>query len=335
MTQEELFVLMQEYGTVEEIFIIKDKATGESKGAAFVTYTSTAEADLAIKSLDKLRVIPPMKNPIQVKHAEGEVAIRESKLFVGMLPYTTTEEDLRSVFSLYGTPTEVALIMKNGQSSGSAFIRYTTNAECDAAIAALNGFSLDGSTRRMSVSYAGPSKKPTAAPTLLPQQLGAFQATASTQAQQAFLFQQLLAMAAQSAAVPSQTGLSVQQQQQQQSQYLQLLQQAGQAMATPAVTPSGRDQRNKQKGPPGANLMVMHLPVEYTDDELYQIFTPFGTPLSAHVFVDPATNLSKGFGFVSFSDPSTAQQAIAAMNGLQIGNDRLKVELKTEKFQPY
>ena len=37
---------------------------------------------------------------------------------------------------------------------------------------------------------------------------------------------------------------------------------------------------------------------------------------------------SKGYGFVSFDNSKSANEAIEAMNGLEIGGKRLKVELK-------
>lgn len=40
------------------------------------------------------------------------------------------------------------------------------------------------------------------------------------------------------------------------------------------------------------------------------------------------------FGFVSYNNEAQAQAAIAGMNGYQIGNDRLLVQLKNEKQQP-
>lgn len=55
------------------------------------------------------------------------------------------------------------------------------------------------------------------------------------------------------------------------------------------------------------------------------MFIPFGNVISAKVFIDRATNQSKCFGFVSFDNPTSAQAAIQAMNGFQIGMKRLKV----------
>lgn len=73
------------------------------------------------------------------------------------------------------------------------------------------------------------------------------------------------------------------------------------------------------------------------DLDLVQMFQPFGSVISSKVFIDKHTNLSKCFGFVSYDNPVSAQSAIQAMNGFQIGTKRLKVQLKRPKdaSKPY
>ncbi|XP_077090192.1 CUGBP Elav-like family member 2 isoform X28 [Siphateles boraxobius] len=94
---------------------------------------------------------------------------------------------------------------------------------------------------------------------------------------------------------------------------------------------------SQKEGPEGANLFIYHLPQEFGDQDILQMFMPFGNVVSAKVFIDKQTNLSKCFGFVSYDNPVSAQAAIQAMNGFQIGMKRLKVQLKRSKndSKPY
>jgi RNA recognition motif-containing protein len=75
-------------------------------------------------------------------------------LYVGNMSFSTTEQQLREVFSQYGTVTKVQLIMdrETGRSRGFAFVEMSDGA--DQAIAAMNGAQLDG--RNLTVNEAKP-----------------------------------------------------------------------------------------------------------------------------------------------------------------------------------
>jgi RNA recognition motif-containing protein len=65
----------------------------------------------------------------------------DTKLYVGNLPYTTTEEDLRTLFSDAGKVVSVALIKDRdtGRSKGFGFVEMGSQSEAESAIKQFNG----------------------------------------------------------------------------------------------------------------------------------------------------------------------------------------------------
>lgn len=72
-------------------------------------------------------------------------------------------------------------------------------------------------------------------------------------------------------------------------------------------------------------LFVGGLPYSVTDDELQQLFAPFGDVASAKVIIDRETNRSKGFGFVEFNNDDEAKAAIAALHDSELGGRKIAV----------
>jgi RNA recognition motif-containing protein len=78
------------------------------------------------------------------------------KIFVGNLPFSATEESIRSLFEQHGAVERVSLMTDRdtGRSRGFAFVEMNDSAEADRAIAALHGFNLGG--RTLNVNEARP-----------------------------------------------------------------------------------------------------------------------------------------------------------------------------------
>jgi len=81
------------------------------------------------------------------------------RLFVGGLPYATSDHDLESLFTRSGNVTSATIVTDrfSGQSKGFGFVEMENDAEAEAAIAALNGTMLDG--RTITVNEARPREE--------------------------------------------------------------------------------------------------------------------------------------------------------------------------------
>ncbi len=79
-----------------------------------------------------------------------------NKLYVGGIPYRTTEDEMRTAFEEAGTVTSVSIIMDRmtGRSRGFGFIEMADEAGAQAAIDRWDGKEMDG--RTLSVSFARP-----------------------------------------------------------------------------------------------------------------------------------------------------------------------------------
>lgn len=79
-----------------------------------------------------------------------------TKLYVGNLPYSATDESLANAFSEFGTVNSSKVIMDrdSGRSKGFAFVEMSTSDEAQKSISQLNGAQFDG--RAISVAEAKP-----------------------------------------------------------------------------------------------------------------------------------------------------------------------------------
>jgi cold-inducible RNA-binding protein len=81
------------------------------------------------------------------------------RLFVGGLPFSSNEDELKTLFAQAGEVVSVAIIMDKftGQSKGFGFVEMTTEEEAKKAIETLNGTDLGG--RKLIVAEARPMEE--------------------------------------------------------------------------------------------------------------------------------------------------------------------------------
>lgn len=100
MTQDEVRGLFGNIGDLESCKLIRNKATGQSLGYAFVNYIQAEEAEKAIATLNGLRL---QNKTIKVSYARpSSESIKGANLYISGLPKTMTQTDLEAMFTPFG-----------------------------------------------------------------------------------------------------------------------------------------------------------------------------------------------------------------------------------------
>ncbi|XP_064184662.1 CUGBP Elav-like family member 5 isoform X3 [Anguilla rostrata] len=342
-TEEDVYRLFEPYGVIEECTVLRGP-DGNSKGCAFVKFSTHGEAQSAISALHGSQTMPGASSSLVVKFADTdkERTIRRMQQMVGQ--FGIFNPTVALPFSSYSTYAH-ALMQQQAAIMAASHGGYLTPSMAFPAtqIHQVGALNINGlpSTPVSGLTSPPANIATSGVPSIVAPMVNGFTGIPHqpnghpAQAVEAVYANGLPPYSAQSptaADTLQQAFTGIQ-------QYTAIypattLTPIGQTMAQP---PQVIQQPQQREGPEGCNLFIYHLPQEFGDSELMHMFLPFGTVISSKVFMDRATNQSKCFGFVSFDNPASAQAAIQAMNGFQIGMKRLKVQLKRPKdaSRPY
>ncbi|XP_072237182.1 CUGBP Elav-like family member 1 isoform X15 [Leuresthes tenuis] len=349
--ENDIRLMFSPYGQIEECRILRGP-DGLSRGCAFVTFTARQMAQSAIKSMHQSQTMEGCSSPIVVKFADTQKD-KEQKRLAQQLQQQMQQLSAASIwgnltgFNSLG-PQYLALLQQSASTGNALSNLHQVSA---AAATATQGTPTGSSTMTTSSSPLSALTSSAGSPptstsnssmnSIAP--LGALQTLAASGGA-GINMGSLTGMAALNGSLAS-GGLSNGSGNTMEalSQAYSGIQQYAAAALPNLYNQSLLSQQNvsaagsQKEGPEGANLFIYHLPQEFGDQDLLQMFLPFGNVISAKVFIDKQTNLSKCFGFVSYDNPVSSQAAIQSMNGFQIGMKRLKVQLKRSKndSKPY
>ncbi|KMZ65237.1 Ribonucleoprotein, chloroplastic [Zostera marina] len=172
----ELAELFGQAGTVEMVEVIYDRETGRSRGFAFVTMSSTGEAEAGAQQFNgyeldgrPLRVNagppPPRRDgPPQsggFRSGGGSGGGGGNRLYIGNLSWGVDDLALENLFSEQGQVVEAKVVYDRdtGRSRGFGFVTYNSTQEVENAISSLNGADLDGRSIRVSVAESKPRRQ--------------------------------------------------------------------------------------------------------------------------------------------------------------------------------
>ncbi|XP_051547185.1 CUGBP Elav-like family member 2 isoform X9 [Myxocyprinus asiaticus] len=369
--ENDIRVMFSPFGQIEECRILRGP-DGLSRGCAFVTFSTRAMAQNAIKAMHQSQTMEGCSSPMVVKFADTQKDKEQRRLQQQLAQQMQQLNNASAWGSLTGltglTPQYLALLQQATSSSnlgafsgiqqmaGMNALQLQNLATLAAAAAAAQSSAspstasaLTSSTGSLGAlaSPAGSTANSTAGAMGSLGSLGTLQglagATVGLNNINALAVAHMLSgMAALNGGLGS-TGLSngsAGPMDALTQAYSGIQQYAAAALPTlysQSLLQQQSAAGSQKEGPEGANLFIYHLPQEFGDQDILQMFMPFGNVVSAKVFIDKQTNLSKCFGFVSYDNPVSAQAAIQAMNGFQIGMKRLKVQLKRSKndSKPY
>ncbi|XP_018114848.1 CUGBP Elav-like family member 1-B isoform X3 [Xenopus laevis] len=369
--ENDIRTLFSQFGQIEESRILRGP-DGMSRGCAFITFTTRSMAQMAIKAMHQAQTMEGCSSPIVVKFADTQKDKEQKRMtqqlqqqmqqlnaasmwgnlaglgslapqYLALLQQTTSSGNLNSLSGLHPMGGEYA----TGMTSGLNAMQLQNLATLAAAASAAQntqsaGSALTSSSSPLSIlTSSGSSPNSNNSSINHMASLGALQTLAGATA--GLNVGSLAGMAALNGGLGSSLSNGTGSTMEALSQAYSGIQQYA-AAALPSLynqsllSQQGLGAAGSQKeGPEGANLFIYHLPQEFGDQDLLQMFMPFGNIVSAKVFIDKQTNLSKCFGFISYDNPVSAQAAIQSMNGFQIGMKRLKVQLKRSKndSKPY
>ena len=138
-TQDSLLRYFSRFGEVIDCVVMKNVETGRSRGFGFVTFSDPNNIDTVIQScphnLDGRTIDPKPCNPRSMQKPKKN--INWPKVFLGGLPSSITETDLRNFFSRYGRVTEVVIMydQEKKKARGFGFLSFENDAAVDQAVA--------------------------------------------------------------------------------------------------------------------------------------------------------------------------------------------------------
>lgn len=154
-------------GSVVDVSLPKDRMTGRPRGFGFVTMASPEEANQARGALDgtiqagrSISVRPFSSEPPKRGDARSEPpapASEDRTLYVGNLPYDTTQQEVTELLSSVGVGPVVRMHLPNGPDGrprGFGFVTLGSSEAANEAISALRDVEVRG--RRLIVNVAHP-----------------------------------------------------------------------------------------------------------------------------------------------------------------------------------
>ncbi|KAK8914102.1 Polyadenylate-binding protein 5 [Platanthera zijinensis] len=350
VTEEQLFDLFNQVGSVISVRVCRDLIRRVSLGYGYVNYHTPQEANRALEFLNftllngkSIRVMFSQRNPTNRRSGYANI-------FIKNLDPAIDNKSLQDIFISFGPVLSCKVASdSNGQSKGYGFVQFENEESAQKAIGKLNGMLVNERKvyvglfmRRQDRDRTNGSPKftnvfvknfpETFTEEDLKNEFSEFGDTDSVIIMRdahgnskCFGFVNFTQPGAAAAAVEKLNGKTIDDKVLYVGRAQKKVDREAELKAKFEQERNGRLEKLKS-----SNLYLKNLDESVNDRKLEDIFAPFGEIISCKVMLDSLMQ-SKGTAFVQFSSPEEANRAVIEMNGRMIGRKPLYVAIAQRK----
>jgi len=329
LSDVEFQTMFASVGQLTSSKIVREKATGYSYGFGFVEYASEMDAANAIQSLNGVQL---QNKVIKVAYSRQGDRIKGANLYVRGLPPACTAIELEQLFLPFGDVIQCRVLTdpNTGISRGVGFVLFSVRDQAESAIGSLNNVTPPGFPAPLVVQFAESetNKKQgkgsgNAMPISNPMQQAGFQSMFAGYQAGGYPpgFGNNYGMMA-----PASTFQGPVRNQMTKQRYNPM---AKGGRGAQQAAPGGGAKGNANN--PGHVIFAYNIGPQTTEQQLWELFSAYGTVLKTDVIRDPNTNAGRGYGFVTMPNYEEAEFAIQSLNGYVYSTKPLQVSFKSAK----
>ncbi|KAL4219044.1 hypothetical protein ACF0H5_021627 [Mactra antiquata] len=340
-TDEEMYSLFSTVGKVVNCKIIRDKKSGYSYGFGFVEYGTAEEAQNAMDHLNGCE-IENKRIKVALARPPGEDT-KGANLYIRNIPINYDEETLKNQFISYGNIVQTRILQDRytGQSKGVGFVLFEKKSDADKAMSEMNGQLPPGGTQRYHIKFADDNAKKVRPPPnqvgygapmggfgngggySTPRPGGPMRGPGGTGRMRYNPMGSAAGMGNGYSGGYA-TGYSG---------YGSTSRGRGASVSSNPVRGPSYNQfgAGDASSSDGVILFVYNIGIDATENDLWNLFSPYGTIKKVNVIWDHSQNKCKGYGFVTMSSMDEAKYAIEYLNGFYYKTAPLQVSIKNDK----
>jgi len=343
VNETHLFEFFNAVGPVVSVKVSRDSTTRQSRGYAFVNFSSSTDAE---RALDTMNFALIKGRPCRIMWANRDKTVRDNgvgNIVIKNLDESIDHKTLYDTFSMFGDILSCKVgTDKTGKSLGYGFVHYTSPSSAATAIEKINGMVI--AEKKVTVEpYVSANKRFesnqadfTNVYIKFPVPCEMTDDEIKAKLQSFGAFSTCLIPRTEAGKLKGYAYFNFENHSDAEQCVASLTGEDGNLTASRAISKQERKMqaqaRKKAPRNPNVNLYVKNLAPTVDDDALKELFASYGNITSARV-MKSASGESKQFGFVNFDTQEAASKAMSEMNGKSIQGKEIYVGLAQTKAE--